>query len=108
MQETDLLSLLVSVIAVTISAVALIRSRKLAEKQIELEQQQADLAKKQLEQIHAQEEYAKLAPKQPATFVLWNADPLEPLAHAERLWIDGKEISLDNRQMMLARKYLKQ
>jgi imidazolonepropionase-like amidohydrolase len=52
--------------------------------------------------------YARLKQNQPATFVLWNADPLEPLANAERIWIDGKEVSLDNRQRMLARKYLVQ
>lgn len=52
--------------------------------------------------------YAQLKPNQEATFVLWNADPLEPLANAERIWIDGKEVSLDNRQRMLARKYLVQ
>lgn len=52
--------------------------------------------------------YALLKPNQEATFILWNADPLEPMASAERIWISGKEVSLDNRQRMLARKYLVQ
>jgi imidazolonepropionase-like amidohydrolase len=52
-----------------------------------------------------EKEFAKLAEKQKATFVLWNADPLEPLSHPERMWIDGKEMNLDNRQKKLARKY---
>ncbi|MCR9205826.1 MAG: amidohydrolase family protein, partial [Halobacteriovoraceae bacterium] len=55
-----------------------------------------------------EKEYAKLAKNQAATFILWNADPLEPLANPERIWIDGKELNLDNRQRMLARKYLNQ
>lgn len=53
-------------------------------------------------------QYDLLRPKQRATFILWNADPLEPLANVERIWVEGKEVSLDNRQRMLARKYLKQ
>jgi imidazolonepropionase-like amidohydrolase len=55
-----------------------------------------------------EKQFAKLAPKQNATFILWNADPLEPLSNPERIWIDGKEMNLDNRQRILARKYLYQ
>ncbi len=55
-----------------------------------------------------EKEYAQLKKNQKATFILWNADPLEPLANSERVWIDGKEMNLDNRQRMLARKYLVQ
>lgn len=55
-----------------------------------------------------EKEFAKLAPNQAATFILWNADPLEPMANPERVWIDGKEMDLNNRQRMLARKYLYQ
>ena len=51
-------------------------------------------------------EFSKLESKENATFILWNADPLEPLANPERIWIDGNEINLDNRQLKLARKYL--
>lgn len=52
-----------------------------------------------------EKQFAKLAEKENATFILWNADPLEPLSHPERIWINGKEQNLDNRQKMLARKY---
>lgn len=55
-----------------------------------------------------QKQFAKLQKNQAATFILWNTDPLEPMANAERIWIDGKEMSMDNRQKMLARKYLVQ
>ena len=51
MLSTDELSLLVSILAVVISGTALSRSRKLGEKQLELEQHQADLAQKQLQLI---------------------------------------------------------
>ena len=61
MPNVDQLSLFVSIVAVVISAVALVRSRKIAEKQLELEQHQADLARKQLEQIAQQERQAELA-----------------------------------------------
>jgi len=61
MLSVELLSLLVSIIAVAISATALIRSRKIAERQLELEQKQADLAAKQLQQIEMQEFLEKLA-----------------------------------------------
>ncbi len=50
--------------------------------------------------------FATLQKNQSATFILWNADPLEPLANPERIWIDGREMDLDNRQLKLARKYL--
>jgi imidazolonepropionase-like amidohydrolase len=53
-----------------------------------------------------EKQYAKLEKNQAATFILWSADPLEPLSNPERIWIDGKEMSLDNRQRKLARKYL--
>ncbi len=55
-----------------------------------------------------EKQFAKLEKNQVATFILWNADPLEPMANPERIWIDGKEMNLDNRQRMLARKYLNQ
>ena len=41
-----------------------------------------------------------------ANIVLWSDDPFELLSHAERMWVDGKELSLENRQHALARRYL--
>ena len=61
MLSTDELSLLVSILAVVISGTALSRSRKLGEKQLELEQHQADLAQKQLQLIAKEELTAQLA-----------------------------------------------
>jgi len=55
-----------------------------------------------------EKQFARLEKNQAATFILWNADPLEPMANAERIWIDGKEMNLNNRQKMLALKYLDQ
>ena len=61
MLSTDELSLLVSILAVVISGTALSRSRKLGEKQLELEQHQDDLAQKQLQLIAKEELTAQLA-----------------------------------------------
>lgn len=41
-----------------------------------------------------------------ANLVLWSGDPLELSTVAERVWIDGREMPLDNRQRALAEKYL--
>lgn len=41
-----------------------------------------------------------------ADFVLWSGDPLEVTTMAERLWIKGRSIDLDNRQLQLAKRYL--
>jgi len=41
-----------------------------------------------------------------ANLVLWSGDPLELSTIAEKVWIDGVEQSLDNRQRMLSRRYL--
>jgi imidazolonepropionase-like amidohydrolase len=43
-----------------------------------------------------------------ANLVLWSGDPLELSTVAEHVWIDGREMSLDNRQRALAEKYLQQ
>ena len=40
-----------------------------------------------------------------ATLVLWDGDPLEPSSLAQRVFIDGKAVSIENRQDLLARKY---
>lgn len=42
-----------------------------------------------------------------AHLVLWSGDPLELRTHAEKMWIDGKEVRLDDRQRALARRYLR-
>jgi imidazolonepropionase-like amidohydrolase len=44
---------------------------------------------------------------QPAHMVLWSSDPLEVTSQAVRIWIGGKEQSLDTRQKSLAEKYFK-
>ncbi|MFZ9888198.1 MAG: amidohydrolase family protein, partial [Myxococcota bacterium] len=41
-----------------------------------------------------------------ANLVLWSGDPLELSTVAERVFIDGKELTLENRQLELARRYL--
>ncbi len=41
-----------------------------------------------------------------ANLILWNGSPLEPTSRVEKLWIKGKEMSLDHRQKVLAIKYL--
>ncbi len=41
-----------------------------------------------------------------ANLVLWNSDPLEPTAWAERIWISGREQTMMNRHRALAEKYL--
>lgn len=41
-----------------------------------------------------------------ASLVLWTADPFELSTIAERIWIDGREQSLDTRQRQLANRYL--
>ncbi len=43
---------------------------------------------------------------QPAHFVLWSGDPLEPTSRAERVWIGGEEQDLKTRHLELGRKYL--
>lgn len=40
-------------------------------------------------------------------FVIWNGDPFEPSSQVEAMFINGKKVSLDNRQEALFRKYRK-
>lgn len=40
-----------------------------------------------------------------ANLVLWSGDPLQPSSRVERLWIDGKAMSLETRQQQLAERY---
>lgn len=41
-----------------------------------------------------------------ANLVLWSGDPLELETVAVKIWIDGRELPIDDRQMQLARRYL--
>ena len=47
-----------------------------------------------------------VSPGKRANLVLWSGDPLEVTSVAERIWIDGIEQPLDNRQRQLVRRYL--
>ncbi len=40
-----------------------------------------------------------------ANLVLWSGDPLEPTSWVEKLWINGRDIKLEDRQSLLAEKY---
>lgn len=53
------LTLLVSLLAIIVSVVSLIRTRKLAEEQLRLDRVTADLSQKQLDRLHAEEAAAK-------------------------------------------------
>ncbi|MDH3589031.1 MAG: amidohydrolase family protein [Gammaproteobacteria bacterium] len=43
---------------------------------------------------------------QPANLVIWSGDPLEVTTHAERVFIDGRAISMHSRQTLLRDRYL--
>jgi len=47
----------------------------------------------------------RVAPKMRAHLVVWSGDPLELQTRAERVFIDGAEVSLKTRQRALAEKY---
>jgi len=49
--------------------------------------------------------YGSLAPGKSATFLLVDGDLLEVRMHVERAWIDGREVSLENRQTRLYEKW---
>jgi imidazolonepropionase-like amidohydrolase len=51
-------------------------------------------------------ELGSVAAGKRANLVLWSGDPLELTSYPERIWIDGAEQSLDNRQRQLVRRYL--
>jgi len=51
-------------------------------------------------------ELGSIAKGKRANLVLWSGDPLELSSVAERIWIDGAPMSLDNRQRALAERYL--
>lgn len=50
-------------------------------------------------------EIGSLKPGRRADVVLWDGDPLELASAAERVWIDGVEQPLDNRQTKLRERY---
>ncbi|MEJ1465004.1 MAG: hypothetical protein RPU15_17310 [Candidatus Sedimenticola sp. (ex Thyasira tokunagai)] len=52
----EILSLLVSILAVAIAAISLVRTRRIAAKQLELQHVTAELSRKQLEIINSEEE----------------------------------------------------
>jgi len=37
--------------------------------------------------------------------VVWDGDPLEPLSNAVAMLVEGRQVSLETRQDMLARRY---
>lgn len=53
-----------------------------------------------------EQDYGSIQPGKRANLVLWSADPLELGTHARHMWIDGKPIRLNDRQLNLAKKYL--
>ncbi len=46
-----------------------------------------------------------LEPGGPASFFVTDGDPLQPRHAVRRMWIDGREVSLDNRQRRLFERY---
>ena len=48
----------------------------------------------------------KLVPGNPADMVVWDGDPLEPSTNAVAVIVEGRSVSLENRQTALARRYL--
>jgi hypothetical protein len=58
MSKYEILTLVVSILAIIVSAVSLVRTRKIAAQQLDLERITAELSKKQLERIIASEEDA--------------------------------------------------
>jgi imidazolonepropionase-like amidohydrolase len=50
--------------------------------------------------------YGSIAVGKRADLVLWSGDPFEISTVAEHVWIEGNEMSLENRQHQLAQRYL--
>jgi len=51
-------------------------------------------------------EFGQLAPGAAGDVVVWSGDPLEPRSVATRVFVNGVEQPLENRQTLLARRYL--
>ncbi|TVS10262.1 MAG: hypothetical protein EA417_19195 [Gammaproteobacteria bacterium] len=49
--------------------------------------------------------YGRIAPGMSADLVLWNGDPLELTTWAQRVWIEGREVPVDSRQLQLRDRY---
>lgn len=49
--------------------------------------------------------YGTLEPGMDADLVVWDGDPLEPMTNPVLVMVQGREVSLDNRQRMLERRY---
>lgn len=71
MTHYELLTLSASVIAIIISAVSLIRTRKLAAEQLELERITAKLSKLQIKSIEEQEHLKNKAPTECGNYKAW-------------------------------------
>lgn len=61
MSNFEILTLAISLLAVTISAISLFRTRKLTEQQLELDKIHAELSKKHLEKIKTEEHIESIA-----------------------------------------------
>jgi imidazolonepropionase-like amidohydrolase len=51
------------------------------------------------------DQYGTLQPGKDADLVIWDGDPLEPITNPVLVMVQGREVSLDNRQRMLERRY---
>lgn len=47
----------------------------------------------------------RIAPGLSADLVLWSGDPLELTTWAQRVWIEGREVPMDSRQLQLRERY---
>jgi imidazolonepropionase-like amidohydrolase len=56
-------------------------------------------------EVFGESDSGVLRPGAAASLVLWNGDPLEVTTWAERMWIRGKEVSLETRQDLLTKRY---
>ena len=69
----------------------------------------ADKARQAVTQIPAEvfgiPKRGKLTVGATANLVLWSGDPLEPINWVEKIWINGRDIKLEDRQSLLAEKY---
>ncbi len=61
MNGIEVVTLLISLLAVVVATVSLVRTRRIAEQQLELEHITAELSRKQLEIINAEEKALKIA-----------------------------------------------